>query len=389
MTEGSAPVLVWVTHLLGTGHLFRTAAIVRALRRRGATVVVASGGMPVRGIDFADAEVVQLPAVRSPDASFRSLVDSEGEAVGDEFLAERGDRLLDLLERCRPGAILTELFPFGRRKFRGEVDRLLAAAARSRPKPAVVVSVRDILEPPRGQSQVDHAVSRLRMHFDRILVHGDPAFVDLEASFPLPGDLKPLVTYTGYIGGADGQAGRADPAAGDEGVVVSAGGGAVGLPVYRAAIEGARLPAAAGTRWRILIGGNMSEAEFSRLAAMAAGNTIVERARPDFPDLLRGAAVSVSQAGYNTVADVLAAGTPAVLVPFTEGDEHEQRMRARLLAKAGRAVIVDPSVLSGQALVDAVAAARDLPRRDLAISMNGAERSADVILELLRGTKPT
>ena len=51
--------------------------------------------------------------------------------------------------------------------------------------------------------------------------------------------------------------------------------------------------------------------------------------------MLRRCRVSVSQAGYNTVLDILAARAAAVVVPFASGRETEQSLRAERLAARG------------------------------------------------------
>ena len=64
--------------------------------------------------------------------------------------------------------------------------------------------------------------------------------------------------------------------------------------------------------------------------------------------------VSVSQAGYNTTMDILGCGTPAVVVPYGEGREDEQAASARRLERLGALRVLDPDLLSGPTLVDAV-----------------------------------
>jgi len=382
MTESLPTVLVWVTHLLGTGHLFRTAAIVRSLRRRGARVVVATGGMAVDGIDFADAELTGLAAVRSPDATFRALVDADGGVVDDRFLDRRAAVLVDLLVQTKPDAVVTELYPFGRRKFWREVDQLLEQAATMSPRPLLAASIRDIVEPPANERQVDFAVGRLERLYDLVLVHGDPAFVALDRAFPLPTALAGLLRYTGYIGGSDGCQVATGSTDGAGEIVVSAGGGVVGVSLYQAALDASLLPGARGWQWRVLVGSNVCRADFERLAGAASGNVTVERARPDFPALLHRAAVSVSQAGYNTAADILDARIPAVVVPFCDGGAQEQTVRAGLMAEAGRAVVLPARDLSASTLVAAVAAARALsPDAMRPVAMAGGNGSADIIMD--------
>ena len=49
--------------------------------------------------------------------------------------------------------------------------------------------------------------------------------------------------------------------------------------------------------------------------------------------LLAGAGVSISQAGYNTLMEVVQARARAVAVPFAGGNETEQTLRARRLGR--------------------------------------------------------
>jgi predicted glycosyltransferase len=109
----------------------------------------------------------------------------------------------------------------------------------------------------------------------------------------------------------------------------------------------------------------------------------VERFRHDFRALLRGCGLSVSQAGYNTVLDILAARARAVLVPFAAERETEQLLRAERLAALGAAEIVRETELSPDRLADAIkrAAARD--PATIAIDTDGAVRSAGLIAGMI------
>src|SRR5581483_6337262 len=85
-----------------------------------------------------------------------------------------------------------------------------------------------------------------------------------------------------------------------------------------------------GSTWRLLAGINCSEGEFRALARLAKPGIVLERSRADFQQLLASCALSVSQAGYNTVAETLQARVRTVLVPFAAGGESEQSLRAQL-----------------------------------------------------------
>ncbi len=377
---------MWVTHLLGTGHLFRTAAIARALDANGADVTVVNGGLGDHGIDFGGAEVVRLPGVRARDATFHDMLDEHGEPVTGDLLQDRARRLMDVFTETKPNVFVTELYPFGRRKFRRELDPVLENARGMGDEVVVISSVRDILEPPGSREKSEDAATKGARFYDMILVHGDASLARLEDSFPWPSHLSDRLRYTGYINSARETPGTSVSTDGAGEILVSAGGGAVGLPLYRSAVEASRLPALAGQTWRLLVGQNLPEEQFEDLRIAARdSHVVVERARPDFPEMLGRARLSVSQAGYNTAVDVLAAGVPSVLVPFAEGGEQEQTIRADLLAKQGRAVVLSADAVSPDALAAAIAAAMALDRGEMSpVSLNGAEESARLILGAAR-----
>jgi predicted glycosyltransferase len=124
-------------------------------------------------------------------------------------------------------------------------------------------------------------------------------------------------------------------------------------------------------------------AELAVLTAELPKGVAVERYRADFPRLLRRCRVSVSQAGYNTVLDILAAGIPAVLVPFAEMAETEQTLRAERLAACGVVEMVASAELAPDRLVAAIE--RALVRRPatLAVDTTGARRTALAIGDML------
>ena len=111
-------------------------------------------------------------------------------------------------------------------------------------------------------------------------------------------------------------------------VVVSAGGGIVGRKLVQAAAAAAPHLIERWPRWCIITGPNFPKAEQAELAAWLPKGVKLETFRPDFAGLLAKAELSVSQAGYNTVCDLLRARCRAVLIPFAEGGETEQSERA-------------------------------------------------------------
>ena len=368
---------LYVQHLLGVGHLKRMALIARALRAEGAEVMLVSGGLPVRDI----AVDVQLPPASAADLSFRSLVDADGHGITDDWKRRRAALLLDAWRRFQAGgaadALVIELFPFGRRQMRFELLPLLEELERApaRRRPLVACSVRDFLQP--SPAREEEALSLIGRFFDRVLVHGDPRLAGFDRTFAAAARLAGKLHYTGYVVEeiSSGSAGAGE-------VVVSAGGGAVGARLLRAALEARPRTLLRDATWRVLAGLNAGEAELRALAARAGPGVLVERHRGDFPALLANCALSVSQAGYNTVAELLQARARSVLVPFAAEGEYEQTLRAQALAARGVAQVVEEERLDAASLAAAVdrAAAGPRPPAGL-VDLDGARRSA----ELLRG----
>ncbi len=348
----SARVFFYVQHLLGIGHLRRAATLARALASGGFDVLLVSGGAPVDGLPLEGVRFHQLPPLRAADLRLKELSQLDGTPLDDVFRAKRTCVLLDLFEAEAPDILLTEQFPFGRTQLRFELMPLLDAAQRRPSAPWIVSSIRDVLRRTASPARVDEMVATFEV-FDAVLVHADPALVRLDDSFPAWPDIQDRALYTGYIAEFDpARAPRGTVGAGE--VIVSVGGGAVGAPLLRAAIAARPMTALADRRWRLLVGANVPAADRAALAEAADAGIIVEPARGDFPSLLRNAALSISQAGYNTVVETLCHADRAVLVPFGTARETEQADRARVLVERGMVAAVAPDALNSETLAAAI-----------------------------------
>ena len=377
-------VFIHVQHLLGTGHLRRAAALARAFVTRGHDVLVATGGMAVEGVDCGGADLVQLPPVRALDDTFSALVDPDGRPIDDEWRHARADKLMCAATAFEPDVIVTEHFPFGRRAFRFELVPLLEKFHR---EALIVGSVRDVLvQKPNGMEKSRWSVDLVRSCYDAVLVHGDATLTPFSATFPRAAEIADKLHYTGYIvGGLPFVADDEATGDGHDEIIVSVGGGAVGEQLLQAAIAAAGDGELVGKTWRLLVGRNMAPSALEELRRKAGGNVIVEWARPDFRQLLYRAALSVSQAGYNTLMDLLVTKCPAVVVPFETGSENEQRFRADLFAQAGLLSVLPESGLSGESLGGAVRTAlrRGKPASKVTPQLAGDLRSAEIVENLL------
>jgi predicted glycosyltransferase len=376
----TASVLFYVQHLLGIGHLARASLVAKALDRHGFEVTLVTGGRPVPGFPPPGVGTLCLPALASAPG-FSGLVDADGRIPDQAFLDSRRDSLLDTYRRIGPDVLLIEAYPFGRRQMRFELEPLVALArAASSPTRLIASSLRDILQEGRKPGRDAEAAAIVRSAFDLVVVHGDPAFMPLEATFPAAAAIADLVRYSGIVSAPPGEL---EGEAAD--IVVSAGGGAAGARLMQVALEAARMDAGASGRWRLVTGHNMPTDIFARLCRDLPAGVAIERHRSDFRALLAHCAVSVSQAGYNTAADVLEAGCRSVMVPFDEGGETEQTRRAEALAARHIARCLKPADLTPQTLLGEVrmALAAPPPAAGQRPQLGGGAKTAAILAERL------
>ena len=367
-------VMFYVQHLLGIGHLVRAGRIAAALAGGFDVLLVVGGDMPA-GLEPRNVNIVQLPPVRAGDEGFSALVHPDGRPFDDQDRERRRALLLDCFDQFLPDVLLIEAYPFGRRPMRFELLPLIERASRAAHRPMLACSVRDILQERRPDREAE-TIGLVRRFFDVVLVHGDPVLFPLEASFPGAPAFAERVHYTGMVGPPAAAAGDPLFASDDHfEVVVSVGGGAVGADLLRVAMAARPLTALADLRWLLLTGPNLRDAP-----PVSDDDRLVIRAfDPDLPQRLAEAWVSVSQAGYNTVADLVAAGCRAVLVPFGRGGETEQTRRADALHDRGWAVTLPENQLTPATLAKAIDDALDLPGDLSQIWLGGAERSRTIL----------
>ncbi|WP_170405056.1 glycosyltransferase family protein [Ruegeria arenilitoris] len=372
--------MIIVTHLLGTGHLSRALTLGRAFADAGHHVTVASGGMPAPQLNTDGVSLLALPPLRSDGTDFTRLLTADGNIADATYLNYRAIALTEAVRRVNPDVLITELYPFGRRSLADEFLALLSTA-RSLPScPVVLSSVRDILAPPSKPAKAVRTEEIIVRFYDGVLVHSDPEITPLDASWPVTGNLAGRLFYTGFV--APPAPGPHEQGEGANEILVSAGGGSVGQPIFRAAIEAAqKMP---NRRWRLLVGGQDAQDRIAELRHMTNGeNVILEPVRPDFRQMLPLAAASVSMCGYNTAMDLLQCATPAVLIPFDDGKEVEQTLRAKSLARLPAVDVLNSAKLTGEALAQAVdRVLHQGSREPLDGGFDGARKSVEIATSL-------
>jgi predicted glycosyltransferase len=379
------PVLLfYCQHSLGMGHLVRALTLAESLTKRFSVVFLNGGRFPENAVIPQGMTIINLPPLGM--AEDNSLYSQDERYSLAEAQLLRKEMIMAAFHDFHPQAILIELFPFGRKKFAAELLPLLKAAKRRKDNtPSVLCSLRDIMVNAR-KDQVRHdnrARWLIDRYFDGILVHSDPNFASLEESFRPSRLMKTSVYYTGFVLPRGESAKQQER---QRQVIVSAGGGMVGAPLFQVAIKAQRV------LWEkmklpmtLLAGPFLPEADWLELekeSALSEGLTLI-RSVPNMSELLANHSVSVSQCGYNTVMDILRSGISSLVVPFSQGQEVEQSNRAARLSDLGLLRKVELSELDVNRFVFEIEQLLNFKPNSVALNVDGAAKSADIIYRLV------
>ena len=399
-------LLIYSQDGLGLGHLRRTSAIAAEFLRACPDACVLTVSDSPLGTFFGIApnqDYLKLPSlVKTGAGAWHSL---SLPLPSHELLALRRDLICSAALSFRPDIVLVDHMPHG------ALGELLPTLDALRSTPAkLVLGLRDILDAPhvvRRRWRAEGAYAAVEKHYDLVLVYGSRAVFDVAAQYAWTRNAADRLVYCGYVcspvaarhaarirakcltlatGTTSKSARRRNgKAAGETRLVVAmAGGGADAFPLMDALIDAfPRIRAAQPCVLAIITGPFMPVAQRRELQARAEGLPVkVRKSVNDIPSYIAAADVVVGMAGYNTTAEILHIGTPAVLVPRA-AHSAEQRMRARLFAERGWVHVVDPDDLSPKTLADAVLEALTGEPAPDGPDLTGLEVAVGEILSLL------
>jgi UDP-N-acetylglucosamine--N-acetylmuramyl-(pentapeptide) pyrophosphoryl-undecaprenol N-acetylglucosamine transferase len=104
---------------------------------------------------------------------------------------------------------------------------------------------------------------------------------------------------------------------------------------------------------------NDAQAAYAKLGSAVEAYRFID----DMPSRFAEASLLICRSGASTVAEVAAAGKPAVFVPLPTAADDHQRRNAEALAKVGAAVVLEQSKLTPQTLSDTVSSLLNDPAR--------------------------
>jgi UDP-N-acetylglucosamine--N-acetylmuramyl-(pentapeptide) pyrophosphoryl-undecaprenol N-acetylglucosamine transferase len=148
-------------------------------------------------------------------------------------------------------------------------------------------------------------------------------------------------------------------------------------------------------RGRLAIVQQAREEDRARVAAAYARSNAAAEIAPFFPDLparMAAAEIVISRSGASTVAELAAIGRPSILVPLPGALDQDQLANARVLERAGGALLLTQDLFTADRLAQDITALAAAPQRLAAMAagartagaIDAAERLADLVMKIAR-----
>ena len=353
-------VMIYSQDGLGLGHLRRTSSIANGLlQSRDDVRVLAVCDTPVdqRFGPSVRYDRLKLPTIvkRSPGIWDAMALDDDVHTV----LRLRAELLRTALLTYLPDLVLVDHMPHGAM---GELVVGLEALRAAHPAVRIVLGLRDIIDAPevvQATWTIEGAYDVIDRLYDQVLIYGSRDTYPLDDLYGFSPAVRARTTYCGYVVEShqpiDRGAARQElfpDLTPDRPLVVVLGGSGHDAAPMMACASACAARAAPGQDWATVIvcGPNMPVgARHELMAQLKPGRGRVLPAVDDMATILAAADAAVSMAGYNTTMEIVASGTPGVLIP-RRGPSLEQRTRARIFAERGWVRMVDPDDLSPETL---------------------------------------
>lgn len=308
------------------GHMFPADALARELVARGHNVVLATDARGKRFEPFA--------------GGIKLYVLSSGAIIGG--LKGKIDSLRALIKGTQEAKVLlSELKPDVVVGFGGYPSFPPVLMAQLQKIPTVihesnaVLGLANVALAPMARkiATPTENMNRLRAS-DRakIVVTGNPVRPDIAAVGAVP--------YPDWLPG--------------QGISIFVTGGSQGAQVLTEVLPRALAHLPEAERKRVEVVQQCAEADIYRVQSVYDKAKIKAELRPFFRDMadrLRAAHLFIGRSGASTVAEIAAAGRPALFVPYPHHKDQQQLKNARILADVGAAWILEQKVFSPQSVL--------------------------------------
>lgn len=373
-------VSYYCQHVLGIGHFHRSMEICKALAEKYDTTLILGG--PKTDTGSTSIKIFQLPGLKM-DHNFQNLVPCTKNLKLEDVKRKRQELLITHFIKQQPDVFITELYPFGRKAFRFELDPVLSGVQDGTLPPCqCYCSVRDILvEKEHGREKFEkRVVETLNRYFSGVFIHSDQSVITMDKTFGRMADITIPTSYTGFVSKPSVPSPvrqiRNDLKISTETklIVASIGGGNVGGNLLQAVVDACnKLDNDLKIHLQLFCGPYCSQDIYKQLQKQSGENISVAVFSDNFPQWLDAADLSISMAGYNTCMNLLLAGIPSLVYPFRQN--REQEMRAQALEKRSCIRLLSEDELSPKILKEKIKRMLYLPRTNVTINLDGARQT--------------
>jgi len=372
---------------VGLGHLRRNLAIAGEIGTtfpRSNILIVTGSPCATQFPLPANTDLVKIPSI-SKNEQGKYITQSFSGSL-ESTLKFRSDMILEAFRSFAPTMIIMDHQLLG---LKGEALPMLKEAKKK--GVLTIYGSRDIKDSPEAVTRHWSAADNrwaLNECYDRICVYGMQDIFDPRIAYaPLLDQVK-KVDFTGYIVPPMNRPVKKPVAGQRKKVLVTFGGGSDGAQRAKSYLQAL---ATTPVHWNShIITGPLMDGDLKRSIREQAkriqpvGSVKVQRFHRNIPALLRQFDAIVSMAGYNSCAEILQSGIPAVLLPRSF-PRKEQLIRATLMAQRGWVTVLPEEDPAPQKLLNAIETALGSSRhRQAAADLNGLGRLCQVIYELLQ-----
>ena len=366
-------ILYYCQSLVGIGHLTCSLRIIRELLGHAEVDLIQGGLGTGASLVHPKFRNLRLPTLLH-DHDTGGFIDPDEERDTEEVWNARRDATTEFL-RWPYHAIVVEFYPFGRRRFKDEIQGLFRTVRENCGAVPIFTSVREVLIP-RAIEKERRMVESVKKHIHTVFIRGDPDIVRFDETFSLAHEIEDRLCYTGYISPPPP---TSRPARKKQ-ILVSQGGGNVGRELLDGAIGAALLMP--DFSFLLATGSRTTPEEIEALRkTVRSKNVRITPFLSDFQHQLMESAVSISMGGDNTLLDVLSARTPALAYPY-QGNS-EQGFRIKKFAEAGLLQALDGVDLVAERLKEKIELALTTPYPTREFAVNGAFVTSEKIRAVL------
>ena len=386
-------LLVYSHDAFGLGNIRRMLAICEHLLSEipELSILLLSGSPMLQGFRMPKGlDYIKLPCVNRGTTG-EVAVKFLGMSI-EETIKLRSELILSATVNFQPDLFLVDKKPYGLKDELKETLNYLQMLPRTKS----VLLLRDILDCPEKtivEWEKQGHCETIEKHYSQIMIVWTPEVFDAVTEYKFPDNIAQKVRYCGYIDRQPGLKSRScireelEVSSQEHLVLVTPGGGEDGyelVDTYLSAI--ALLPLGHQLKSLIICGPEMpaDQKQLVYQATQSNPQVIIGEFTDDLMSYISAADVVVSMAGYNTICEIVSAGTPSVIMPRYKPSK-EQLIRAERMAEMGLFKAINPMNSKPEDLLNAILIQLEKKqnKHDKKLNMNGLCMTKKYLLSLL------